>query len=234
MQLLCSFLVADQVYVSSVAAKSDNQYVFSSLANEGSFEVYPDPRGNTLGRGTEIILVLKDDALEYLDNVQLAKLVYVLSDPFTTSTADPGVNHSAKHSGFSSSFPIYQWTETTENVPSEEPVAEEIVTEVEDKDARDEDEALVEDVKETNDEKVKPPKTKSIVVNEWAHLNPAPPIWQRYIAFIKRDKNLTHHTNSGILKTCLIMITGCFTRIRLGTSRILLHGITSPGFQMTV
>src|SRR5882762_636110 len=75
-----SFLVADQVYVSSVAAKSDTQYVFSSSAHEGSFEIYPDPRGNTLGRGTEITLVLKDDASEYLDNVALAQLVYVFSD----------------------------------------------------------------------------------------------------------------------------------------------------------
>jgi heat shock protein beta len=77
---LHSFLVADRVYVSSVAAKSDTQYVFSSSADEGSFEIYPDPRGNTLGRGTEITLVLKDDALEYLDNVVLAKLVCVSSD----------------------------------------------------------------------------------------------------------------------------------------------------------
>lgn len=74
-----SFLVADRVYVSSVAAKSDEQYVFSSSADEGSFEIYPDPRGNTLGRGTEITLVLKNDASEYLDNTALAKLVYVSS-----------------------------------------------------------------------------------------------------------------------------------------------------------
>jgi heat shock protein beta len=77
---LPSFLVADQVYVSSVAAKSSAQYVFSSSADEGSFEIYPDPRGNTLRRGTEITLVLKGDALEYLDNLALAKLVCVYSN----------------------------------------------------------------------------------------------------------------------------------------------------------
>jgi hypothetical protein len=80
---LYSFLVADRVYVSSIAAKSDTQYVFSSSADEGSFEIYPDPRGNTLGRGTEITLVLKDDASEYLDDVALAKLVCVSSHHFT-------------------------------------------------------------------------------------------------------------------------------------------------------
>lgn len=61
--------------MSSVAAGSNEQYVFSSSADDGSFEIYPDPRGNTLGRGTEITLILKDDASEYLDSVTLAQLV---------------------------------------------------------------------------------------------------------------------------------------------------------------
>lgn len=57
-----SFLVADRVYVSSIpppTAANPNpvQHVFSSSAEEASFEVYPDPRGNTLGRGTEITWV---------------------------------------------------------------------------------------------------------------------------------------------------------------------------------
>lgn len=72
--------MADQIYVSSIAPGSDTQYVFSSSADDSSFELYPDPRGNTLGRGTEITLVLKEDALEYLDNLVLAKLVYVSSE----------------------------------------------------------------------------------------------------------------------------------------------------------
>ncbi|KIM90780.1 hypothetical protein PILCRDRAFT_59180, partial [Piloderma croceum F 1598] len=154
-----SFLVADQVYVSSVAAKSDTQYVFSSSADEGSFEIYPDPRGNTLGRGTEITLVLKDDALEYLDNVVLAKLV-------------------AKHSGFSSSFPIYQFTQKTEDIPIEEPIAAEAVPEI-NEDDKDDDSAVVEEMAEEKDEEIKPPKTKSVLVDTWNHLNAAPPIWQR-------------------------------------------------------
>jgi heat shock protein 90kDa beta len=75
-----SFLVADKVYVASVppASSSDpnpTQHIFSSSADESEFEVFPDPRGNTLGRGTEITLVLKDDALEYLDTTRLAELM---------------------------------------------------------------------------------------------------------------------------------------------------------------
>jgi heat shock protein 90kDa beta len=77
---LYSFLVADQVYVSSVIAKTpDNpnptQHVFSSNSDDSAFEIFPDPRGNSLGRGTEITLILKDDSFEYLDNEVLAQLV---------------------------------------------------------------------------------------------------------------------------------------------------------------
>ena len=78
-----SFLVADRVQVASVAAKTSKnpnpaQYVFSSGADENSFDIYPDPRGNALGRGTEITLFLKGDAVEYLDTKTVTDLVYVL------------------------------------------------------------------------------------------------------------------------------------------------------------
>ena len=75
-----SFLVADRVQVASLAAKSSKnpnptQYVFSSGADENSFEVYPDPRGNSLGRGTEITLFLKEDASNYLAEQTIKDLV---------------------------------------------------------------------------------------------------------------------------------------------------------------
>ena len=75
-----SFLVADRVQVASVAAKTSKnpnpaQYVFSSGADENSFDIYPDPRGNALGRGTEITLFLKGDAVEYLDTKTVKDLV---------------------------------------------------------------------------------------------------------------------------------------------------------------
>jgi hypothetical protein len=80
-----SFLVADQVYVASRPPKSAQnpnpvQHVFSSTADDSSFEIYPDPRGNTLGQGTEITLVLKQDAKEYLGTARLTDLVYVIFD----------------------------------------------------------------------------------------------------------------------------------------------------------
>lgn len=52
-----------------------NRYFLCSNADDSSFEIYPDPRGNTLGRGTEITLVMKDDASEYLEGEKLKELM---------------------------------------------------------------------------------------------------------------------------------------------------------------
>lgn len=59
-----TFLVADRVTVASKSNDDDTQHVWESLNGEASFHVGPDPRGNTLGRGTEITLHLKEDAEE--------------------------------------------------------------------------------------------------------------------------------------------------------------------------
>ncbi|THH32719.1 hypothetical protein EUX98_g1478 [Antrodiella citrinella] len=155
-----SFLVADHVYVSSVAAKSlknpePTQYVFSSSADESSFEVYPDPRGNTLGRGTEITLVLKDDALEYLETLRLTDLIN-------------------KHSSFSSSFPIYLFTQRLETVPVEE--AEVVETLAAKPESDDEDEVVIEEAAE---EKEKTAETKTVMIDEWVQMNAQAPIWTR-------------------------------------------------------
>src|SRR5690348_1911161 len=83
-----AFLVADTVTVVS-KHNSDKQNVWQSDAS-GDFVISEDPRGTTLGRGTEIILHLKDDALDYLDPATLKQLV-------------------TKYSEFIN-FPIYLWS----------------------------------------------------------------------------------------------------------------------------
>ncbi|PVG03593.1 heat shock protein Hsp90, partial [Serendipita vermifera] len=165
-----SFLVADKVYVASLpppSAANPNpvQHVFSSSSDEASFEVYQDPRGNTLGRGTEITLVLKKGALEYLEEEKIKGLV-------------------AKHSGFASSFPIYLFTSRTEEqpVPQDEleAAAEETPEKKETPKADDDEEAVVEEVKE--DEKTvenTEVKMKNVTIEEWVHLNDQPPLWSR-------------------------------------------------------
>jgi hypothetical protein len=50
----------------------------------------------------------------------------------------------------------------------------------------DDDEATIEDVPSVADDKkdeMKPPKMKSIVVDEWVPLNSQPPIWMRFVSF---------------------------------------------------
>ncbi|KAG6900979.1 hypothetical protein C0993_004417, partial [Termitomyces sp. T159_Od127] len=167
-----SFLVADRVTVASIPSKSANvpepmQYVFSSSADDASFEIYPDPRGNTLGRGTEVTLYLKPEAVEYLEEEKIIELVN-------------------KHSSFSSTFPIYLFTTRTEEVPDEEAVEKEdsfektSTTTDTTESPLDEDEAIVEEVTEESETKEsKPPKMKSVVVEEWTQLNVQPPIWAR-------------------------------------------------------
>lgn len=72
--------MADRVHVASIPPKTSNnlepaQYIFASSADDNAFEVYPDPRGNTIARGTEITLFMKPDCLEYLETSRLSALV---------------------------------------------------------------------------------------------------------------------------------------------------------------
>ncbi|KAJ3078914.1 hypothetical protein HDU99_000315, partial [Rhizoclosmatium hyalinum] len=68
------FLVCDRVTVASKSNDSKNQMIWESTS-ENDFTIGADPRGNTLGRGTEITLHLKDDALEFLEDHKLGELI---------------------------------------------------------------------------------------------------------------------------------------------------------------
>ncbi|KAF4658575.1 hypothetical protein FOZ61_005517 [Perkinsus olseni] len=68
-----AFLVADKVTVASKNNDDPEQHIWESSA-DASFSVGPDPRGDTLGRGTEITLHLKEDAHEYLEESRLKDL----------------------------------------------------------------------------------------------------------------------------------------------------------------
>lgn len=155
-----SFLVADKVYVSSLpppSAANPNpvQHVFASSSEEPSFEVYKDPRGNTLGRGTEITLVLKKEALEYLEEEKVKQLV-------------------SKHSGFASSFPIYLFTNRTE----EQPVPQDVTEATEERPKVDDEEVLIEDTPEKKDENAAI-QMREVTIEEWVHLNNQAPLWAR-------------------------------------------------------
>merc|ERR1719333_961808 len=75
------YLVADRVRVTS-KHNDDAQHIWDSTA-DATFTVAEDPRGDTLGRGTEIKLYLKEDASEYLDQNRLADLIKRYSEFIT-------------------------------------------------------------------------------------------------------------------------------------------------------
>merc|ERR1711968_155131 len=163
------YLVADTVTVTS-KNNNDDQYIWESTA-DASFSIMKDPRGPTLGRGTEIAIKLKEDADEFLDVDKIEGLV-------------------KKYSQFIN-FPIYLYKTKTvsEEVPVEEEEkpaedAEKKEGEDEEKPAEDEekkeDEVDVSDDEEDKKEEDKP-KTKTVQkeVSEWEHVNEKQAIWTR-------------------------------------------------------
>jgi len=143
-----AFLVADRVVVTS-KSNDDDQYIWESDA--GAFTVVKDPRGNTLKRGTQISLHLKEEAHDYLEPKTLKDLVH-------------------KYSQFIN-FNIYLWTSKTETV--EEPIEDEPKEEPEKKTDETDDEAKVEEEKEEK------PKTKKVEKTtwDWEIVNDTKPIW---------------------------------------------------------
>jgi len=149
-----SFLVADTVTVIS-KSHDDDQYIWESTAqSETSFTVSKDPRGNTLTRGTQVILTVNDESKQYLKVDKLKELV-------------------RRYNEFIH-YPIYIWTskEETKEVPIEDDhEGDEHVHDDEN------DELKIDDVVDEDDS----PKTQTITetVTEWERLNNAEPLWRR-------------------------------------------------------
>ena len=147
-----AYLIANKVVVIS-KHNDDEQYRWESIANS-TFSIHPDvileDGSNRLGRGTKIILYLKDEHIEYLEEKKLKDLV-------------------KKHSEFIS-FPIELYVEKS--------TEKEVEDDDDDDDTKDEKKDDEPEVSEDKDKKKKTKKVKE-VYHDYERINNTVPIWMK-------------------------------------------------------
>lgn len=160
-----AFLIADKVTVTS-KNNDDEQYVWESSAG-GSFTIANDA-SEEIGRGTKIVLHIKEDQVEYLEERRIKDIV-------------------KKHSQFIG-YPIKLYVqkerekEVSDDEAEEEKKDEENKDDAEkkeDEEKKDEDEPKVEEVEDDDDKKDKKKKKITEKYVDEEELNKTKPLWMR-------------------------------------------------------
>lgn len=149
-----SMLVADKVRVVSKSPNDPIQHVWETVNGSSDFQVAADPRGNTLGRGTEITLYLKEDAREYADPKRISDLATHYSE-FVT-------------------HPIHVRTTETVMVEKEKDEVDE-----DGKDESAEDELDVNEDEDGDVDTEEEPEMEEVTSYSWNQVNTNKPIWTK-------------------------------------------------------
>jgi len=160
-----AYLVADRVTVVT-KHNDDEQYIWESEAG-GHFTIQRDVVNESLGRGTKIVLHLKDDQTDYLEDRTLKDLV-------------------KKHSQFIQ-YPIKLYTTKEEEVTDDEAVTE---VKEEKKDEKKDNEDRIEEIDEDEDKPTEKTskKKKKIEKHDWEELNKQKPIWIRKSSDVTKEE----------------------------------------------
>jgi len=159
-----AYLVAERVEVIT-KHNDDEQYIWISSAG-GSFTVQRDTINEPIGRGTKIILYMKEDLLDLAEEKKIQEII-------------------KKHSQFIG-YPIGLQMEKTRDKEVSDDEAEDETKETTDEDKKEEDKEdkeddgpKIEDVEDEEDKKEKKKKTIKETYYEMEQLNKTKPLWTR-------------------------------------------------------